>query len=492
MRQHILSQLQHMNTDYVWGCLAENKAHNINTRGVKRDDLLAGLCKVAEGCIEYIEEGEWGERFKDTPCIVKGLAEGWEATEKWKDQESFLKHYGDVPFKVTEMCAPMGKPLPLRITFREYFSYADTNDSDFPWYLFGDDFAGPRAPLLDDIAVPTAFASDIYASYRHFFPTYRYMVIGGDRTGTHMHTDPKYTCAFNTLLSGQKRWVLFPPHVSKADLHIGGASDPVTYWWLDVYQKILVEGGKGKELGMIDVLQNAGETIWVPTGWWHAVLNFGDTIAYTQNSLPAYKVADLWPAIVANEPQEHVAALAASIAATHPEVHAQLPSCAARQEQAKNNVVFLDVDGVLHPLRLELVNGVCASDHLFNAECMRLLKEILAEGNAKIVLSSSWRMFEHSRAKLQNAFCDHDIAPFVEWTTVMEDSAGRAGQILRYVQEHGDDINEWVVLDDEDIIGDREGMLMQVLRARWVRTDKDTGLTADDARRAVSILLDEE
>lgn len=51
----------------------------------------------------------------------------------------------------------------------------------------------------------------------------------------------------------------------------------VTQWWLDVYPH-LEEADKP-----LECTQLAGETIYVPSGWWHCVLNIDSSVAVTQN-----------------------------------------------------------------------------------------------------------------------------------------------------------------------------------------------------------------
>ena len=123
------------------------------------------------------------------------------------------------------------------------------------------------------------------------------LLIGSRRSGSYPHVDPSYTAAWNWLFDGVKRWCLFPPHIPRHVICGGGGEEDyndeslsieakltgngVGYWWQGQYPKLRE---RAEELGMVEVLQQPGEIIYVPQGWWHAVINVSDwTVAVTHN-----------------------------------------------------------------------------------------------------------------------------------------------------------------------------------------------------------------
>ncbi len=172
---------------------------------------------------------------------------------------------------------------------------------DSPLYIFDSTFDDKRetSALVHDYKVPKYFPHDLFALVGEAKrPPYRWFLVGPKRSGTCIHIDPLGTSAWNTLLVGRKRWVLFPPHLEKRivkakDLVFPGEDDEASNYFCDLLPRLLATHASSVDR-CIEFMQYPGETVFVPGGWWHAVLNVEDTIAVTQNYASPANFEQVW------------------------------------------------------------------------------------------------------------------------------------------------------------------------------------------------------
>ena len=107
--------------------------------------------------------------------------------------------------------------------------------------------------------------------------------MGPERSGTGLHIDPMGTHAWVTIVEGIKRWVLFPYGTDQASIGMQDPQIPSALWFQNYYDHVLAKYPEA-----IEVLQYPGETVYVPAGWPHLVLNLDRTVAITQNYATEY------------------------------------------------------------------------------------------------------------------------------------------------------------------------------------------------------------
>ena len=111
----------------------------------------------------------------------------------------------------------------------------------------------------------------------------RWLILGPKHSGSTCHVDPNGTCAWNAVIYGRKKWVLFPPNAPPPGVHPSrnGAQvvAPVSLleWFQQFYEEARADGR------MVEGVCGQGDVVFVPAGWWHLVMNLEETLAVTQN-----------------------------------------------------------------------------------------------------------------------------------------------------------------------------------------------------------------
>src|SRR5262249_19224116 len=143
-------------------------------------------------------------------------------------------------------------------------------------------------------------------------------------------------------------------------------------------------------------------------------------------------------------------------------------------QEMRRRVIFLDIDGVLAPIRRWDRYGDL--DHA----CIQVLNDIVERAAADVVVSSTWR-YGKTVAELQSML---DAAGFVgcvvDKTPVGAPGADRGDEISAWLAEHA--VDGYVIIDDHVGMGE--------LRSRLVVTHPGRGLQPADAARAIATLCD--
>jgi hypothetical protein len=166
----------------------------------------------------------------------------------------------------------------------DFLAYCAGCNGEKPLYIFDKKVLVAHPELLEDYTVPDYFSEDLFELMdEDERPDYRWLLLGPNGSGSPFHTDPHNSSAWNAVIEGCKRVSFYPPHVippgvDEELIHTEYyASEDCMDWYRNIYPKLRPEERPA------EVLVQRGEVLFIPSGWWHQVMNIGHTIAVTQN-----------------------------------------------------------------------------------------------------------------------------------------------------------------------------------------------------------------
>eukprot|EP00050_Salpingoeca_kvevrii_P013581 m.29581 g.29581 ORF g.29581 m.29581 type:complete len:509 (-) comp5111_c0_seq2:77-1603(-) len=226
---------------------------------------------------EFIEQYEKPNK----PVVITDVVTSWPAFGKWSPA-SLRERFGTVLFEAG----------PVHMSLDDYYEYAGAVLEDRPLYVFDPRFAEKAPALGAEYTTPEYFAEDFFSVLGSRRPNYRWLILGPKHSGSTWHIDPNATSAWNAVLHGRKKWIMYPPGAIPPGVHpsddLSEVTSPVALleWFTQFYAET-----KHTPVKPVECVVEAGEVIFVPSGWWHTVVNLEESIAITQNYVSSQNLA---------------------------------------------------------------------------------------------------------------------------------------------------------------------------------------------------------
>lgn len=252
-----------------------------------------------------------GYLLTNRPCkINKFVTEFWECRTNWltgsKPNLFYFREYcGDAEVPVADCREREYNSQKKKMyTLHKYLDYleeyiSESHPSTKPNLYLKDWHLTRDYPNLAFYRVPKYFASDwlneYFTSRSDLNDDYRFVYIGPKGSWTPLHADVFTSYSWSVNVVGRKRWLLFPPG---EEMHLRDRFGNLAYDATaeDIFDKTNYPScdRPGK---CYDVIQEAGEAIFVPSGWHHQVWNLEDTISVNHNWVNGCNIMQIWQAL---------------------------------------------------------------------------------------------------------------------------------------------------------------------------------------------------
>ncbi|KAM6148622.1 2-oxoglutarate and iron-dependent oxygenase JMJD4 [Erethizon dorsatum] len=277
--------------------------------GVQGGGLVPrGVAFIPDPCAFSYADFVTGFLLPNLPCVFSSaFTESWGSRRRWvtpagkPDFEYLVRKYGDVVVPVAncgvqEYNSNPKQHMPLRdyiAYWQEYIQHGGSSPRGClylkDWHLCRDSSA---EDLEDVFTLPVYFSSDWLNEFWDALGVddYRFVYAGPRGTWSPFHADIFRSYSWSVNICGRKKWLLFPPGQEEA-LRDNHGSLPY-----DVTSSTLMDTRlhPAQSSPPLEVTQEAGEMLFVPSGWHHQVYNLDDTISINHNWVNGCNLANMW------------------------------------------------------------------------------------------------------------------------------------------------------------------------------------------------------
>jgi hypothetical protein len=258
------------------------------------------------------------------PVVIQGLTDDWKVASKWvcdsdgnevPNLEYLRDRFGDDHVPVHEQLRngfTATRPVQREMNVSEYadwwidhhehlqqedshgdVSSGESDGSDQSLLYLKDWKFVASHSTYDAYEWPILFRDDWLN--QAMGSAYRFVYLGPKGTSTVLHADVLRSFSWSTNVCGRKRWYLVPPKYTYLLRDCFGMK-LASHLHADTHDGMAVffPGLKEARRHAIEIRQEAGETIFVPSKWHHTVENLMDTLSINHNWLNRANIKYSW------------------------------------------------------------------------------------------------------------------------------------------------------------------------------------------------------
>ncbi|RPB19810.1 Clavaminate synthase-like protein, partial [Terfezia boudieri ATCC MYA-4762] len=221
-----------------------------------------------------LSTNDFNQSWASMPFILTSPVKSWLGYQAWTI-DSLLQKYSSITFRAEAVDWPL----------QTYGQYMSNNSDESPLYLFDKHFA-EKTSMGEEYTIPPLFTEDFFSVLGKDRPDRKWLILGPAGSGSSFHKDPNATSAWNAVVEGEKYWIMFPNNINPPGVFVSEDQSEVTSplsiaEWFEGFHK---EARRVK--GVKEGICRRGEVLYVPSGWWHLVVNLSTALAITENFVP--------------------------------------------------------------------------------------------------------------------------------------------------------------------------------------------------------------